>query len=295
MSERKLKFAIFGNEYQADRSVSIQTLLAALSSHGAEVYMERLFYDFLTRTLGKQINIEGTFEAYNFDVDYVISMGGDGTFLKAANRVGAKGTPIIGINTGRLGFLADVMPSEVSETIDHIFNDEYETETHTVIKIEADGEPIEGNPYALNDIAVLKRDNASMISIRASINGEFLVTYQADGLIVPTPTGSTAYNLSNGGPIIVPRAGIMCLTPVAPHSLSVRPIVISDDSEITLEVESRSHNFLAAIDGRSEKLMEGTRITIRRAPFNVNIIKCSNRRYFSTLREKLMWGADNRS
>ena len=167
-------------------------------------------------------------------------------------------------------------------------------EDHTVIQIEADGEPIEGNPYALNDIAVLKRDNASMISIRTCINDEYLVTYQADGLIISTPTGSTAYSLSNGGPIIVPMADILCLTPVAPHSLNIRPIVIADDSVITLMVESRSHNFLAAIDGRSEKLLEGTKLTIRKAPYAIRIIKRHSQRYFSTLREKMMWGADTR-
>ena len=160
--------------------------------------------------------------------------------------------------------------------------------------VEADGEIIEGSPFALNDIAVLKRDNAAMISVRTCINGEYLVTYQADGLIVSTPTGSTAYGLSNGGPIIVPDADILCLTPVAPHSLNVRPIVINDDSEITLEVESRSHNFLVAIDGRSEKLLESPRLTIRKAPYTINIVKRDSRSYFSTLREKMMWGADHR-
>ncbi|MCR4773583.1 MAG: NAD kinase [Prevotella sp.] len=288
---RKLKFAIFGNEYQAEKSSAINTLLSVLASRDAEVYMERLFYDFLTRELKQDVAVEGVFDSYNFDADFVISMGGDGTFLKAANRVGAKGTPIIGINTGRLGFLADAMPSEISDAIAHIYNNEYETEARAVIKVEADGENIEGSPYALNDIAVLKRDNASMISIRVSINDEPLVTYQADGLIISTPTGSTAYNLSNGGPIIIPKAGILCLTPVAPHSLSIRPIVISDNSVIKLEVASRSHNFLVAIDGRSEKLVESTTLTVSRAPFSTNIIKCCNHRYFSTLREKLMWGA----
>ena len=163
-----------------------------------------------------------------------------------------------------------------------------------MIQVEADGEPIEGNPFALSDSAVLKRDNASMISIRASINGEYLVTYQADGLIVSTPTGSTAYSLSNGGPIIVPQAGILCLTPVAPHSLNIRPIAINDDNVIQLSVGSRSHNFLVAIDGRSEKLREGTTLTIRKAPHSIRIVKRLNQRYFSTLREKMMWGADQR-
>ena len=294
MSTRKLKFALFGNEYQAKKSVSIQKILSYLSERKAEVYVDRPFYYFLTHSQMLDVKATGVFDDYNFDVDYVISMGGDGTFLKAASRVGAKGTPIIGVNIGRLGFLADVLPSEIENAMDAIYNESYVLEDHTVIQIEADGEPIEGNPYALNDIAVLKRDNASMISIRTCINDEYLVTYQADGLIISTPTGSTAYSLSNGGPIIVPKADILCLTPVAPHSLNIRPIVIADDSVITLMVESRSHNFLAAIDGRSEKLLEGTKLTIRKAPYAIRIIKRHSQRYFSTLREKMMWGADTR-
>lgn len=294
MAEQHLRFALFGNEFQAKKSASIQKILSCLDERKAEVYVERVFYDFLTKDQHLAVNAAGVFEAYNFDVDFVISMGGDGTFLKAASRVGAKGTPIMGVNMGRLGFLADVLPSEIEHALGSLFSGEYQTEEHTVIQLFADGEPIEGNPFALNDIAVLKRDNASMISIRTHVNGEFLVTYQADGLIVATPTGSTAYNLSNGGPIIIPQSGSLCLTPVAAHSLNIRPIVLNDTVEITLDVESRSHNFLVAIDGRSEKLVEGTKLTIRKAPYSIKIVKQPRQRYFSTLREKLMWGADQR-
>ena len=294
MTQQTLRFAIFGNEYQAKKSASIEKILAFLAARGAETYMDRPFYNFLVNVQHMPISVTGIFDGYNFDVDYVISLGGDGTFLKAASKVGAKGTPIIGVNMGRLGFLASILPSEVDEALDEIYSGNIAIEEHAVIQVEADGEPIEGKPFALNDIAVLKRDNASMISIRASINGEYLVTYQADGLIVSTPTGSTAYSLSNGGPIIVPQAGILCLTPVAPHSLNIRPIAINDDNVIQLSVGSRSHNFLVAIDGRSEKLREGTTLTIRKAPHSIRIVKRHNQRYFSTLREKMMWGADQR-
>ena len=207
---------------------------------------------------------------------------------------GPKQTPIIGINMGRLGFLADVMPSEVIEALDAVYKGHYVIDNHAAIMVQTEGELIVGCPYALNDIAVLKRDNASMISIRTSVDGEYLITYQADGLIVATPTGSTAYSLSNGGPIIVPQTGSLCLTPVAPHSLNIRPIVISDDCEVTLNVESRSHNFLIAIDGRSETLIESTSVTIRKAPFPVRIVKRNGHRYFASLREKMMWGVDQR-
>ena len=280
MAQQHLKFAIFGNEYQAKKSASIEKILLYLEKKEAEVYVENAYYEFLTRDQHLDVKAAGVFEDYNFDVDYVISMGGDGTFLKAASRVGAKGTPIIGVNMGRLGFL--------------LYAGECLIEEHAVIQVEAEGGILAGNPFALNDIAVLKRDDASMISIRTQVDGEFLVTYQADGLIVTTPTGSTAYNLSNGGPIIIPQSGSICLTPVAPHSLNIRPIVINDTAVITLDIESRSHNYLVAIDGRSERMTEETRLIIRKAPHSIKIVKQRNQRYFSTLREKLMWGADQR-
>ena len=204
MSQQPLRFALFGNEYQPKKSRSVEKILSYLVNKGAEIYIDRPFYSFLTTTLGIDVAATGVFDGYNFDVDYVISLGGDGTFLKAASKVGCKGTPIIGVNMGRLGFLANILPSEIEDAIDDIYDGNFTIEEHVAIQIEADGEPIEGNPFALNDIAVLKRDNASMISIRTSIDGEYLVTYQADGLIVSTPTGSTAYSLSNGGPIMVP-------------------------------------------------------------------------------------------
>ncbi len=294
MSSRPLKFAIFGNEYQVRKSVPIQKVLSYLSQKKAEVYIEHEFHEFLSRERQLMTEVTGTFDSRNFQADYAISMGGDGTFLKAASQVGDKQIPIIGINTGRLGFLADILPSEIETALDNVYAGDYQLEDHTVIQVESAGEAITGYPYALNDIAVLKRDNASMITIRTHINGELLVAYQADGLIITTPTGSTAYNLSNGGPIIMPQGSSLCITPVAPHSLNIRPIVVNDTCEITLDVESRNHNFLVAIDGRSEKLQEGTHLTIRKAPYKVRIVKQKNQRYFSTLREKLMWGADNR-
>ena len=294
MTRQPLKFAIFGNEYQAKKSTSIEKILDYLAQKGAEIYVENAYYEFLTRSQHIDVKAAGVFEDYNFDVDYVISMGGDGTFLKGASRVGAKGTPIIGVNMGRLGFLADVLPGEVEAALDSLYAGECQIEEHVVIQVEAEGGVLAGNPFALNDIAVLKRDDASMISIRTQVDGEFLVNYQADGLIVTTSTGSTAYNLSNGGPIIIPQSSSLCLTPVAPHSLNIRPVVINDTAEITLDVESRSHNYLVAIDGRSERMTEGTRLVIRKAAHTIKIVKQRNQRYFSTLREKLMWGADQR-
>lgn len=294
MESRKFKFALFGNIYQKKKSANIQKIMSHLSSRDAEVCVERMFYEFLVSAGKLAEGSVSVFDGCDFTADYVISMGGDGTLLRAAGYVGDKNIPILGINMGRLGFLADIVPAEIDSALDSLYRGDYTLEEHAVIGIEADGKPLSGISHAINDIAVLKRDNASMIMIRACVNGEYLVTYQADGLIVSTPTGSTAYSLSNGGPIIVPKAGILCLTPVAPHSLNIRPIVIPDDSEITLTVCSRSHNFLIAVDGQSEKCAENTMITIRKAPYNIKIVKRSSQRYFSTLREKMMWGADPR-
>jgi NAD+ kinase len=295
MASRKLRFAIFGNTYQPKKSASIQTLLAALAGRQADVVVEREFYDFMTRGLHLSLGDVLVADGSDFEADFVISMGGDGTFLRAASMVGDKQIPILGINTGRLGFLADVNAQEIAHTIQALYEGDYTVDTRAVIQMEAEGQPLQGYDCALNDVAILKRDNASMITIHTTINGDYLTTYQADGLILSTPTGSTAYSLSNGGPIIVPGTHVFALTAVAPHSLNVRPIVVSEDSEITLTIESRTHNFLVALDGRSEKLSDTTRLTLRKAPYRVKVIKRAGTKYFHTLREKLMWGADQRS
>ena len=294
MEHRKLRFALFGNIYQTKKSASIQKVLSCLSEHGAELYVDMEYYYFLKDNQRIDVNAAKIFTDDDFQADFVISMGGDGTFLKAASRVREKMIPILGVNMGRLGFLADVSPGDIERCVEAIYQDDFSIENRALIKVETDGEPLEGYDCALNDVAILKRDTASMISIHASINGDHLTTYQADGLVVSTPTGSTAYSLSNGGPIIVPGTKVFSMTAVAPHSMNIRPIVLSYSSEITLTVESRSHNFLIAIDGRSEKCKEGTRLTLRRAPYDVKVVKRSGRRYFNTLREKMMWGEDAR-
>lgn len=292
---QKIRFAIFGNVYQRKKSQAIFKLIAILQRYDAEIYVDRPFYEFITEGQHMDVKVDGIFDGDDFNVDYAISMGGDGTLLKTAARVHSKDTPIIGINIGRLGFLADVVPSEIETAISDIYAGNYRVDEHSVIKIETSGdEKLESGPFALNDIAILKRDNASMISIRASINGEYVTTYQADGLIVTTPTGSTAYNLSNGGPIIAPGTGTLCLTAVAPHSLNIRPIVVPDTSVISLKVESRSHSVLVAVDGKSTSLHDAMEMRILKAEHNVRIIRFSNRKYYSTLREKMMWGLDQR-
>ena len=292
--KKKVTFAVFGNEYQTRKSTSAQKLFSLLSEKKAEGYVEKIFYRFLTE--GQQLSVPcaGTFSVLDFDVDFVISMGGDGTLLKAASKVGNRNVPIVGINMGRLGYLADISPTEIERAIRMLYDGAYITERHAVIEVATEGKDFAGSHFALNDIAILKQDNASMITIRAKIDGDNLVKYQADGLIVSTPTGSTAYSLSNGGPIIMPLTDVLCLTPVAPHSLNIRPLVIPMSSVVTLDIESRSHTFLVAVDGRSEKLPETTRLHIRKADYDVCIVKRRRHNYVATLREKMMWGADMR-
>ena len=288
------KFALFGNIYQAKKSAHVLRLLSILAKHQAEVYIHKDFYLYLTKDQKMDIQVAGVFEGDDFEADMVLSMGGDGTFLKAASYVGKKNIPILGINTGRLGFLADISPEEMEETFEDIYRKNYKVEDRSVLQVFSESQFLKGYPCGLNEIAILKRDSSSMITIHTSINGAYLTTYQADGLVIATPTGSTAYSLSIGGPIIVPHSKTIAITPVAPHSLNVRPIVVNDDCEITLDVESRSHNFLVAIDGRSETCREGSRLTIRKADYNIKVVKRTSHIFFHTLRDKLMWGADGR-
>lgn len=290
-----MKFAIFGNCFQAKKSLHAENLFAILKQHGAEIYVDWEFYEFLTKDLNFTPKVSGLIGDNDFEADMVISIGGDGTFLKAASRVGRKNIPILGINTGRLGFLADVSPEEINDTFNEIHKGQFKVEDRSILQLESDLEELKGYPFALNEIAILKRDSSSMIAIHTTINGAYLTTYQADGLVISTPTGSTAYSLSIGGPIIVPHSNTIAIAPVAPHSLNVRPIVIRDDWEITLDVESRSHNFLIAIDGRSESCSESSRLTIRKADYTIKVVKRYNHVFFDTLRTKMMWGIDNRS
>lgn len=294
MAAKQLRFAVFGNIYQARKSAGIQSILSCLRHHGADICMERMFHAFLSDSGNKGLDDVKVFDGNDFDADFVLSMGGDGTLLKSAAGVGDKNIPVVGVNMGHLGFLANVGAGDINKALDDICAGRYEIDEHAVIQLSAGGTPFGGCSFAMNDISILKRDNASMITIHTWINDEYIVTYRADGLIVTTPTGSTAYSLSNGGPIITPGTGILCLTPVAPHSLNIRPIVIPDNAVIRLEVESRSHNFLIAADGRSADCREGVQLEIRKAPYTIKTVKLVGHTYASTLREKMMWGVDTR-
>lgn len=288
------KVALFGNTYQTKKNVYVEKVLKKLISMGAKACIEKDFAEFIHQHLDIDLSPLECFDCSSLQADYAISMGGDGTFLNTAAQIGSRGIPILGINTGRLGFLADVSPDMIDEGLEALYRKECITEQRTLIRVERNGEPLTEYPCALNEVAVLKHDNSSLIEIQTSINGEPLTNYMADGLIVCTPTGSTGYSLSAGGPIIEPRSNSFCLSAVAPHSLSMRPVIVCDDAEIELTVRSRSHNFLVSIDGRSHSYPEGTTLTLRKAPFTIGVVKVKHKVFFDTLRDRMMWGVDQR-
>jgi len=289
-----MKIAIFGNP-SADKTCGHeQQLFSLLRSFGDEIAVESRYYRFLTTDMGWDIPHDSVIESDDFQADAVISIGGDGTFLRTATRVGSKGIPMVGINTGRLGFLADITTDRITDAVTRIHNGDYTLEERNLLQIDMEGLPQGHTPYALNDIAILKHDISSMIQVATSVGGTPMITYQADGLVVATPTGSTAYSLSVGGPVIAPGTNVICLTPVAPHSLTMRPLVLPAGETIRLDVSSRSHSFLVSIDGNSFSCPEHTAIEISRAPFRISVIKPAKGDFFATLREKMFWGTDSR-
>ena len=294
MEKGKIKYAIFGNSYHKECAASIGQIIQILRRHTAYISIEEQFYHFVRSTLKIDFQPDEIITDNNFSASFAISLGGDGTFLNTAARVGDKGIPIIGINTGRLGFLAEVLPKDFEKLIESLRRGDYFIEHRSLLRVCDNANQLNIYPYALNEVAILKHDNSSMISIRALVDGHYLTTYQADGLLISTPTGSTGYSLSVGGPIISPTSPCIALTPVAPHSLNVRPIILNDDITIRLQVKSRNHNFLASIDGRSQNLDDHVELMIRRAPYRIHLVKRSNSHFFDTLRNKLLWGADKR-
>lgn len=289
-----MKVGIFGSDYQADKQNLLRRLFEKLQTLEAKVYVDHFFYIYLTDALGFEPEITGLLTDNEFDLDLALSIGGDGTFLHTAARINKQNIPILGINTGRLGFLADVSVKDIEETLDELYRNYYKVEERRLLQLFVDGHPFRGYNYALNEVAILKRDTSSMITIHTQLNGEYLTSYQADGLVIATPTGSTAYSMSINGPILIPQCDNLILSPVAPHSLNVRPLVIPDSYTITLGVESRSKSFLVALDGRSEVFPVGIQLSVKIADYTTKVIKRYNHTFYKTLREKLMWGADVR-
>ena len=289
-----MRFALFGNTYETCKSVHAEQLFAILSNYGDEVYVDREFYRFLREAQCLAFEPAGIIDDLgDLGIDMAISLGGDGTFLKAARCVGATGIPIVGINTGRLGFLADVSADEMERFFAQLHEGHYTVRERSLLELIIGGDA-EHLSYALNEITVSKHDSSSMIAVHTTVGGEHLATYMGDGLIIATPTGSTAYSLSAGGPIIYPQSDVFVLTAVAPHSLGVRPIVIADDKTIELNIESRSGSFLVAVDGISQSYPEHTTITLRKASHTIRVVKQEGNTFFHTLQKKMMWGSDPR-
>ena len=234
-------------------------------------------------------------EHINDEVEFIISLGGDGTLLDTITLVRDKNIPIMGINFGRLGFLASIGREEVPAAMHSIAQRTYVEDTRTLIHLDS-SIPMFGNvPYALNDFSIHKRDVAAMIKIHTYLNGEFLNTYWADGLIVATPTGSTGYSLSCNGPVVFPDSGCFVITPVAPHNLNVRPIVVPDSNIISFEIESRSDEIICALDSRRELVSKNVQLAVRKESFDVNLVRLSENNFLQTLRNKLTWGLDKRN
>lgn len=289
-----MKFAIFGNKHQTSKSKSIERLFDVILRNNDIFAIDRPFYEFL---VSEGVAVPAPVELIDNDdfvADIAVSFGGDGTLLRTASRIGRKPIPILGINAGRLGFLTTTSNDDIDFILEKIHCGEYDTEERSLIEAVADGGDIKNYPFALNEIAVMKHDSSSMMTLEATINGVDKITYQADGLIVATPSGSTGYSLSVGGPIISPLADVLVLTPIAPHSLSARPIVIDDKSIVEIKVYSRSRNFLIAIDGRNESCDDNVKITVRKAAYKQVIIRRKEHSFIQNLQEKLMWGTDIR-
>ena len=290
-----MKIGVFGSECKDDKLPVIKGLFEKLNVLKADVYVQTSFCDFLEDKFNYIPERSGTIENTELELDIVLSVGGDGTFLRTALQIGKQNIPILGINTGRLGFLADISKNQIDETLEELFRGDYKIEERTLLHLQTEEQSFSGFNYALNEVAILKRDTSSMITIHTLLNDEYLTSYRADGLIVATPTGSTAYSMSVNGPILLPQNRNFILSPVAPHSLNVRPIVIPDDFTITLNIESRTNSFLVALDGRSEDVPVGNMLKISLANFTTRVVKRFNQTFYQTLREKLMWGADVRS
>lgn len=293
-----MKIAVYGIEFQPEFIPSIKVFFSKLDQYNVSVVVYSDFLEYITKNANFTPYVDAVFtnsQDLESDTDFFFSIGGDGTFLQSASFVHDKGIPIVGLNSGRLGFLADISKDEVAYAIDALFNRRYHTELRTTLLLNSKCNLFGSNNFALNEFTVAKRDSGSMITINAMLNGEYLNTYWADGLIISTPTGSTAYSMAAGGPIVVPTAKNFIITPISPHNLTVRPLVISDNSELTLTVEGRYKSYLASLDFRYEVLHEPIELKISRAPFTIGVVTLSNNSFSKTLRNKLMWGQDIRN
>ncbi|NLX74057.1 MAG: NAD kinase [Bacteroidales bacterium] len=292
-----MRIAIYGKRFDQVFNGHCTKLFNSLADVEAELYVFKPFYDFMTEQACLKTDVAGFFSDYNDlpGCDMLFSIGGDGTFLDAVTMVRERQIPIVGVNSGRLGFLADISKEELPDAVNDIFEGRYEVRELDLLKLETKLPGFGDLDFALNELAVVKRDGSSMITVHVKLNGEFLNSYWADGLIIATATGSTAYSLSVGGPIIHPASKNLIINPIAPHNLTVRPLVVPNSFDLSLKVESRGGTFLASLDSRSCILDDSVELRIRKADFSIPVVERIGKTFYSTLRSKLMWGADKRN
>jgi NAD+ kinase len=292
-----MTIAIFGSPYPEHFSKYIQHLIKKLETEHINLIIEEEFSIFLENNIrfNKSISTFNSYETLKNKADFLLSIGGDGTLLKAVTYVRESEIPIMGINTGRLGFISSISADQIDDAITDILKGNYKINERTLLELSSDKNLFKEKNFALNEVAVSKKDTSSMIRIDAYVDDEFLNTYWADGLVVSTPTGSTGYSLSCGGPIIMPGTNNIIITPNAPHNLNVRPIVIDDNSVVKLKVEDRDQLALVSLDSRSRAFDSETELIIKKANFKVRLVQPQNNSLIKTIRHKLMWGLDKRS
>ena len=292
-----MTIAIFGSPYPEHFSKYIQHLIKKLETEHINLIIEEEFSVFLENNIrfNKNITTFNSYETLKNKADFLLSIGGDGTLLKAVTYVRESEIPIMGINTGRLGFISSISADQIDDAITDILKGNYKINERTLLELSSDKKLFKEKNFALNEVAVSKKDTSSMIRIDAYVDDEFLNTYWADGLVVSTPTGSTGYSLSCGGPIIMPGTNNIIITPNAPHNLNVRPIVIDDNSVVKLKVEDRDQLALVSLDSRSRAFDSETELIIKKASFKIKLVQPQNNSFTKTIRHKLMWGLDKRS
>jgi NAD+ kinase len=290
-----MKVAIHGKEFKRESISVLVKMFETLTQHGVEIFITPRFESFLKNPAFKNFQWNKLEDKPLSDFSFFISVGGDGTLLESITHIGKAEVPILGINTGRLGFLATISKNDVEAALRHVLDGQYSLDKRSTIKLQTDQEIFGRLNYALNDFTVVKKDTSSMITIHTYIDGQFLNSYWSDGIIVATPTGSTGYSLSCGGPLIFPKSENFVITPVSPHTLTVRPIVVSDSSEISFQIEGRSRKFLVSLDSRIATVDATIKLRVLKGDFTVNLIQLESQHYFKTLREKLNWGLDIRN
>ncbi len=294
-----MKIAIFGQYYQNDTRPIIRDIFIFFNANNVELVIEENFLKILYKEeiVKKEYKTFGNYKELDSSFDMLLSIGGDGTILRAVTYVRDSGIPILGINAGRLGFLASVQQENISEFLQLVLEKNYKISPRTLLSLTCSSEnkEIEEINFALNEVTVSRKDTTSMITIETALNGEYLNSYWADGLIISTPTGSTGYSLSCGGPVLTPDVKSLVITPIAPHNLNARPLVITDETEIELKVSGREKQYLVSLDSRIATVENDTVLKIKKTPFQINMVEIHEETFLKTLRKKLLWGEDKRN